>query len=360
MSVEKKVGLFFLLTLIALGGMIEMVEDWHPFEKHVEYRSYFASVVGLNPGDPVRMAGVQVGKVVAIAIEQGRVRVDFYVTADTRVREDTVAEVRRTNLLGGVFLGLQFGASESPLLPPGSVVKSREVATVDQVIDHFDRNQERVLGGLADLIEESRDELSETIAHLESVVGKIDQGTGSLGRLVNDPALYDDVRQTTARLKVIAARLEEGEGTMGRLLVDPSLYEDAAAALANLKEISGRVKAGEGTVGRLFAEDRLYADAADALAHLRQITGKVNGGEGSLGKLVNDDALYEQTRGTMARINSITTKIDEGEGTLGQLVNDPSLYRDAKTTLNKVEKTVDGLGDTGPISALGTVLGTLF
>ncbi|NIQ12751.1 MAG: MCE family protein, partial [Gammaproteobacteria bacterium] len=51
---------------------------------------------------------------------------------------------------------------------------------------------------------------------------------------------------------------------------------------------------------------------------------------------------------------------DEGQGTLGRLVNEDDLYRDAKTTLHKVEKSVDGISDTGPLSALGVVLGTLF
>jgi phospholipid/cholesterol/gamma-HCH transport system substrate-binding protein len=45
---------------------------------------------------------------------------------------------------------------------------------------------------------------------------------------------------------------------------------------------------------------------------------------------------------------------------LGRLVNEDDLYRDAKTTLHKVEKAVDGISDTGPLSALGVVLGTLF
>jgi phospholipid/cholesterol/gamma-HCH transport system substrate-binding protein len=62
----------------------------------------------------------------------------------------------------------------------------------------------------------------------------------------------------------------------------------------------------------------------------------------------------------MARVNSIATKIDEGQGTLGKLVNEDDIYRDAKTTLHKVEKSVDGISDTGPLSALGVVLGTLF
>jgi phospholipid/cholesterol/gamma-HCH transport system substrate-binding protein len=96
------------------------------------------------------------------------------------------------------------------------------------------------------------------------------------------------------------------------------------------------------------------------MANVRTVTDKVASGEGTLGKLVSDEELYREVRESAGRINSIATKIDEGQGTLGRLINEEDLYRDAKTTLHKVEKTVDGMGDTGPLSALGVVLGTLF
>lgn len=360
LTTEKKVGIFFLVTIIALGVMIEFVEDWHPFEKRHEYRAYFDAAVGIKLGDPVRMAGVEVGKIRAIGIEGNKVRIDFVVVDGTRIREDSVAKIRQTNLLGGQFLGLDFGTEQSPLLPPGSTVQSREGANVDELISNLDRNQERVFGSLGEMLEESREPLVASVTRLESITRKIDLGEGTLGRMVNDPVLYEEVQAAATDLKAILGRIERGEGSLGRLLHDPALYDDAARSVANLREISDKVRAGEGSVGRLFTDDALYANANDALANIRDVSAKANSGNGTLGRLVNDGALYEETRGAMSRVNSIAGKIDDGKGTLGRLVNEDDLYRDAKTTLHKVEKTVDGLSDQGPISALGVVLGTLF
>ena len=47
-STEQKVGLFFLATLILLAVMIELVEDWRPFEDQYAYVSYFNYAVGLK------------------------------------------------------------------------------------------------------------------------------------------------------------------------------------------------------------------------------------------------------------------------------------------------------------------------
>jgi len=359
-STEQKVGLFFLASLLVLGVLIELVEDWRPFEKQYDYRAYFKSAVGLKQGDPVRVAGVDAGKVRRIAIEDSRVRVDFYINDNEMVRADTLAEIRQTNLLGGVFLGLDFGSPDLPPLSPGSEVRTREGTNIDQLISNIDRNQERVLGPLGDLVEDSREPLTETVRRLERIAVKIDEGQGTIGLLVNDPRLYDRVASLSARLDDLLARLDRGEGTLGRLLSDPSLYDNLNRTADNLNQISEQVRSGKGTLGKLVNDDRLYDDASEAIANVRTITDKVSRGEGTLGKLVNDDELYQDVRSGVGRFNSIATKIDEGKGSLGRLVNEEDLYRDAKTTLHKVEKAVDGMSDTGPLSALGVVLGTLF
>ncbi len=359
-STEQKVGLFFLLSLLVLGVLIELVEDWRPFEKQVDYRAYFQSAVGLKEGDPVRVAGVDAGKVRKIGIEDSKVRIDFYVNDAQVVREDSLAEIRQTNLLGGVFLGLDFGSAEHPLVPAGGTVRSREGTNIDQLINNLDRNQDRLLRPLGDLVEDSREPLAEVIQRLERIAVKIDEGQGTIGLLVNDPGLYNQVATLTSRLESLLTRLEEGDGTLGRLLSDPTLYDNLNRSATNFNEITEQVRSGQGSLGKLVKDDRLYDEATGALANVRTLADKVNRGEGTLGKLVNDDGLYQDVRDNLGRIHSITTKIDEGQGTLGRLVNEDDLYRDAKTTIHKVEKAVDGLSDTGPLSALGVTLGTLF
>jgi phospholipid/cholesterol/gamma-HCH transport system substrate-binding protein len=359
-SIEQKVGLFFLVSLVVLGVLIELVEEWRPFEKQYAYRTYFRSAVGLKIGDPVRVAGVDAGKVRNIGLEDSRVRIDFYVNDANLVREDSLAEIRQTNLLGGVFLGLDFGSAERPVMPVDSEVRSYEGSNIEQLISNLDRNQDRVLRPLGDLVEDSREPLAEAIRRLERIATKIDEGQGTIGLLVNDPGLYDQVSTLSSRLDRLLVRLEEGEGTLGRLLSDPSLYDNLNRTASNFNDITEQVKSGKGTLGKLVNDERLYADSADAMANVRTVTDKVASGEGTLGKLVSDDELYREVRESAGHINSITKKIDEGQGTLGHLINEEDLYRDAKTTLHKVEKTVDGMGDTGPLSALGVVLGTLF
>jgi phospholipid/cholesterol/gamma-HCH transport system substrate-binding protein len=311
--------------------MIELVEDWQPFAKQNDYYTYFSSAVGLKIGDPVRMAGVEVGKIKGISIEGLRVKVDFEVQEETAIRQDSVAMVRQLNLLGGSFLGLDFGNPQSAILPPGSEVVSDQSTNIDELVTSLDKNQQQLF------------------TKLDMIVDKINNGDGLVGKLVNDDAMYEDLKSAVSSLRNVVAGLEQH-----------NIGDDLGQTMANLNDITSRLKKGEGTLGRLLTDEQLYEDTRSALSDLSEIARKARNGEGALGKLLTEDAIYEDFKVAMASIRSIAAKIDNGEGAIGKLVNDQGLYYDAKTTLNKLEKAADGINDSGAISALGTVSGTLF
>jgi phospholipid/cholesterol/gamma-HCH transport system substrate-binding protein len=331
-STEQKVRMFFLVALIVLAVIIELVEDWDPFREQHAYYTHFNSAIGLKVGDPVRMAGVEVGKIELIGIDGLRVRVDFKVDETTEIRTDSIARVRQMNMLGGQFLGLDFGSESELIFPPGSKINSEEGTNVDELITSLDRNQKEMFGKfntLADIIE---------------------NGDGLIGMLLNDEVLSADIKKTIRSLSKFSSTLSDSDAAT-----------NLAETLSNLNDISDRLRKGEGTLGKLMTDDELYSNVNNTFTDLSAVAKKIKDGKGLLGQVLSDDdQTYRDLQKTLANLRSISDKIESGEGTLGKLVNDPSLYHDAKTTLNKVEKAADGLTDSGAISALGTVVGTLF
>ncbi len=347
LTIEKKVGLFFVLGLIIFGVMLELGGQWNPFEKSVPYRTFLTSVTGLKVGDSVRLAGVDVGKITGIKVLDGKVRIDFEVDKGTRLRADSVASLRMTNLLGGQFLGISFGSSTAPVLPAGATVQGKDAANVDTVMSNLgdlasdakslvtdlNRNQQEVMGKISAMLDENRGTLKSSLTNLNSITSKFDRGDGSLALLLNDKSLYRNTNEVTANLKNITARIEKGEGTIGKLVTDDSFYHEAKGALASMNE---------------------------GMKDVKEIAGKINRGEGTMGKLVNDKTLYTELSGASKNIKEITDKINSGQGTMGKLVNEDKLYRDVTATMKKTEQAVEGLGDSGAISVLGSVIGTLF
>jgi phospholipid/cholesterol/gamma-HCH transport system substrate-binding protein len=354
LSVEKKVGMFFVLGLIILGVLLEVGEKWNPFEKNVPFKTYLTSITGLKSGDPVRLAGVDVGKITKITILTDKIEIDFEVKPGTQIRTDTVAGLRLTNLLGGQFLGLSFGTPSAPLLPAGSVVTGKDVANIDIIVDNvsdlakdfkaliinLNKNQEEVLHKVSAILDDNRGNLKGTLTNLNSITEKLDRGDGSLALLLNDKKLYSDASSAMASFNGVATKIERGEGTLGKLVNDDTIYRDASALVADLK------------VG--------VKDLNAGMHNVNEISGKINRGEGTIGKLVNDDALYNQLRDATKDVGEIAHKVNIGQGTIGKLVNEDNLYRDTTATRKKAERAMEGLGDTGPISVLGSIIGTLF
>jgi phospholipid/cholesterol/gamma-HCH transport system substrate-binding protein len=347
LSVEKKVGFFFVFCLVILGILLEVGEKWNPFEQKIRYKTFLSSITGLKVGDPVRLSGVDVGKIDEITIVDNRIQIDFEVKPGTKIKTDSVASLRLTNLLGGQFLGISFGSPDAPLLPPGGTVKGKDVANIDIIVDNvsdltkdakmlitdLNRNQNEVLGKISAMLDENSSTLRDAIANVDRITAKFDRGEGSLAMLLNDKTLYNNANETTAYLKDITGKINRGEGTIGKLVNDDAFYKDAKGAVAQIN---------------------------DGMKDVREIAGKINRGEGTIGKLVNDDVLYTSIKGASTNIEEITRKINEGKGTLGKLVNEDKLYRDATATLKKTEKAMEGLQDSGPISVLGSIIGTLF
>lgn len=354
LSTEKKVGMFFVFGLIILGVLLEVGEKWNPFEKNIPYKTYLSSITGLKVGDPVRLAGVDVGRITDIKILDNQIEIDFEVKPGTRIKTDTVAGLRLTNLLGGQFLGLSFGTPSAPLLPEGGTVRGKDVANIDIIVDNLsdvitdaknlvvnlDKNQQQVLNRITVMLDENRGPLRGAIRNINAISEKMDRGEGSLALLLNQRTLYDDANSAVQSFKSVAGKIDRGEGTLGLLINDQMLYRDASTVFSDLKTGAKDFNAG--------------------VYEIKEIAKKINSGEGTIGKLVHDEALYTELRDASTSVKDIAQKINSGQGTIGKLVNEDQLYRDTTATLKKAERAMEGLGDTGPISVLGSIIGTLF
>lgn len=347
LSHEAKVGMFFIISIALFGIMIEVGNRWKLFDKGIPYITYLSSSTGLKQGDAVKLSGVDVGTITKISVQDNRVRVDFEVKPGTQIKSDSVAGIRMTNMLGGQFLGLSFGSEKSSELAAGSTIKSIDSAGIDALMDNvgaltrdaremileLNRNQNEVMARITAMLDENRGAVKESLNGLASITTKIDRGDGSLAMLLNDKTLYSNATALTGSLRDVSSKLERGEGTIGKLLHEEDVYREALAAVKGMN---------------------------DSMKHLTDIAQRINKGEGTAGKLVNDPALYVELKETVANLKEITRKINDGQGTVGKLVNDDKLYRDALSTLKKTEKAMEGLQDTGPISVIGSVIGTLF
>lgn len=363
MSREVRVGLFLVVAFLILIALFELVGKETIFARMVEYRTSFKAIPGLKLGDPVRLAGVDVGTVRDIRVIGARVEVVVRVKPGTPVKTDSIATIKLTSLLGTNFVDLTFGSPAAQVAPPGSLLQSSEppdlntlLARLNDAAGDVQTLAKQVNEGLGKSIEP----ISSAFQSMDKIAKKIEKGEGTLGRLITDDGLYREIRGIAGNLSRVSQQIAKGEGTLGRLVADDQLYKDLRALTTDLRGTAGSftrvmkdIESGKGSLGKLVRDETFYTEAREALTGLRTVSKRITEGKGTLGKLVNDEALYTDMKGAVASLNGIMKKVERGEGTLGKLVNDDSLYFTAKDSLKKVGKGADQLREQGPLSIIG-------
>jgi phospholipid/cholesterol/gamma-HCH transport system substrate-binding protein len=366
---ETKVGIFVVLGILVLTYFTVRVGRIAVREEGYRAYSYVESAAGLDKNSPVRIAGVEVGKVETIKLEGLKAKITMLLPFNLKLPLGSKVYVKSAGLLGEKYVEIAPGTDTEFIKAGGLIEEGGPSADVDRVltqlsniggdIQRVTRSLGNVLGGEEG--EKSIKELvtgaKETMVNLQHITQTIDRGEGTLGKLVKDDKLYAEVKDTMTNLRQVTEGIEKGEGTLGKLVKDEALYNDAKATMANLKKVSDQIESGEGTLGKLVKDEALYNDTKATMASLKKVSEQIESGEGSLGKLVKDESLYNETKATMANLNKISEQIEKGEGTLGKLAKDEALYDDTRRAVKSVQKAADGISEVTPVTVLSVVLG---
>lgn len=327
-SLETRLGFFFALVIIAAFILLEMIGAGALLTRGTELQARFGTVRDLKVGDPVKLAGVSVGRVRKISIQQGKVEVKMDVSPEAGVRTDSIASIQFTGLMGQNFVALTFGSEKAPVAEKGATLESREQPDLSQIMSKL----ENVADGVQNMTKSfSGDEISKLFGPFTDFLKQ------------NQPK----ITAILGNVQNITGSISEGQGTVGKLIHDATLYQSALTTVSNLNQTVSDVKP-------------LADDARATVAEARTIMGGISRGEGSAGKLVKDERLYSNLADASSNLKEILQKINQGKGSVGGLVNDDTLLKNVKLTLQKVDKATEGLEDTGPLTIVGAVAGKLF
>ena len=117
-SVETSVGVFVLIGLLCVGyltvklGKMEWIGD-----NHYSVYARFQSVSGLKAGANVEMAGVQIGQIDSIYLDQERqiAEVKLKIRNNILLTDDVIASVKTAGLIGDKYIMLLPGVSDQEL-----------------------------------------------------------------------------------------------------------------------------------------------------------------------------------------------------------------------------------------------------
>lgn len=299
---ELRVGTVIAFALAIMIGTVFFIGGKKAlFGGKVSYKILFDSTGGLYEGDPVLLAGVEVGNVTKLwfpeEVEHRKILVEISMLEElsSRIREDSRARIGAASLVYGKVVELTIGSAESKEIPPGGIIPTDESAGFAAIVDSTNL-----------MVEDIR-----------QILHKVNRGEGAISVLLNESSRVQEtllnLSTSSRKLSNLLGRMESGEGPLGAMMSDSIDFRQT-----------------------LIDVQRTTADLGEAVKNLK-------GTRSVAGKLINDEAygdtVMADLRSTMRSLASIAAKVDTGHGTLGGLINDPELYMGIQDVVLGVQKS---------------------
>ncbi len=344
-ATRLRVGIFVVVALVigtSTAFAIGAQENF--FAAKTTYHAVFEDVGGLQKGNTVRVAGVNVGSVTDVVIgATGSIEVYFRVMdnathlirgepglalADMEPKPSVVA-IGSKGLLGDRIIEITVGSQDFPQWdsdePIPVSVGSGFMALAERTLTEAEgtaHNLRLATDPFAD--QEFSEDLKETARNLAKASGMIAGGDGTIGRLMYDAELGRDVKGAVKELRAAGKQV--------------------AALGKNLNKIAEDVQTNEGTVNALLYSD----EGADAIRNIRDTFGQLNTiltdvreGDGAVNQLIYGelgDSFMNNLQNASDDIAFLTKEAREGKGTIGALLTDPSVYEDIKRLVGDLER----------------------
>jgi phospholipid/cholesterol/gamma-HCH transport system substrate-binding protein len=280
-----KVAVFFIGLGIAGSAYIIISADGiSDFNTRV-YEAVLPDATGLSTRSKIYLAGVAVGRVRSVSLENNEARLKMAFLKNVEIRSNARIARRASSILGTSTLYLNPGTKLTPILPPGSTINTdTDAADMGAVLETVQEAGGQITELLRDFQDNQLALLSISLETFNSIARRVDERSGAelerVSRILESTALI------TERLEGMLAGGEAPEaGTAG----------DVYATLENIRQITDDIRRGQGNVGMALYDDRLYVSLLatvrrieDAAAKLQNTLDSINTLAENAGEVVTD------------------------------------------------------------------------
>lgn len=184
------VGVFTLLVIVLGLGFFVWLAKVQIDRVYTQYDIIFDSAAGLSQSSPVRFNGVDVGKVLTIALDRtdpSKVRVRIEVSATTPVRQGTEATLSSQGVTGVAFVGLEGGDAGAKRLPLDAATGVAQIPSKPTVVQGLLADAPDLLARAIGVMDDiSRFSTQENADHVASILTNADEVSARLGTVVDD------------------------------------------------------------------------------------------------------------------------------------------------------------------------------
>jgi phospholipid/cholesterol/gamma-HCH transport system substrate-binding protein len=288
-----RLGLFIIIGSILFFAAIYFIGNkQNLFGNTSNLKAVFANINGLQVGNNVRYAGIDIGTVKAIEmINDTTVTVEMLIDTKimTHIKKNAIATINSDGLVGNMIVNIIPGKGVSQLVANGDTLKSYSRIGADAMLETLNVTNENAALLTADLLK---------------ITQEITKGNGTAGLLINDTIMAQDLKETIHYLKKTTKGTAESVANLNQIILSLN-QKDNVIGVINDKEVATKMK----TIISNLEKSSVEIDKV--VTNLNATVVNIKDGKGALNYLSNNPELVQKIDSTMNNINKASIKLNE-------------------------------------------------
>lgn len=279
--------IMLILALYAIG------DNKNIFGSTFNLNTTFENIGGLQSGNNVRYAGIDIGTVDKIEMRNDTI-VHVQMIVDEKykkfIRKNSIASIGTDGLMGNRLVNIDAGTSASPFVTDNDEILSVNGVNTDVMLRTLEFTNQNVALVSANL-KTITDNINKSRGTLYTVLMDTILATSFYGILNNIETASSNLSSVSLQLGNIMSDVNKGKGAMGILLQDTVIANNINRIIKNIDQSSEQLSSVTTEANTLFKN--------------------ANSGNGSIAALVNDTALSSNIKLTIENLRSATQKMNE-------------------------------------------------
>lgn len=290
-SQKFRLGLFVTIGTVLFVAAVYLIGQRETmFKKTFTVSSYFQNVNGLQRGNNVRYAGIDIGIVRAITmINDSTIQVDMNIQERItgHIKKNAVATIGSDGLVGNMIININPRKGTSALIADGDIIESFSKIGADDILSTLSVGSENAAILTNDLLKITTNML---------------EGEGTLGLLLNDTVMAQDLKRSVYNLKVAS--------------------QGASRTINELNNIVASIKTNDETVMGMILNDTISGEK------LKNI-------------VANLETTSDEIQNVVNSINTVVEDLNSGQGAYNYLTQDTTMVKSLEATLKNIEEGTD-------------------
>jgi len=137
-DLELAVGFFMIIGIVCLGylsiklGKIEVFGD-----EGYEIQAVFSNSGGLKSGSSVVIAGVEVGRVKRVILDDYQAKIFLNLPLNLKIQEDAIASIKTKGLIGEKYVEITPGGADELIKPGGRIRDTQSAIDIEELISNY-------------------------------------------------------------------------------------------------------------------------------------------------------------------------------------------------------------------------------